>query len=101
MSRLTLAAYDKLCQDISTWIENTGYVPPVRVLADLFKCSPVTAWRIVRSQGWIAKGHHWEEVQQGKRNELQVETRHAWYYQTYRGVNVEQISSRRDAAGEI
>jgi hypothetical protein len=36
-----------------------------------------------------------------KRKELQVETRHAWYYQTYGGINVEQISSRRDAAGEI
>jgi DNA-binding GntR family transcriptional regulator len=70
MSRLTLAAYDKLCQDISTLIEKTGYVPPVRVLADQFECSPVTAWRIVRSQGWIAKGHHWEEVQQGKKKKV-------------------------------
>jgi hypothetical protein len=36
-----------------------------------------------------------------KRKELQVETRHVWYYQTFGVINVEQISSRRDAAGEI
>jgi hypothetical protein len=32
---------------------------------------------------------------------LQAKTRYAWYYQTYGDINVEQISSRRDAAGEI
>ena len=36
-----------------------------------------------------------------KRKELQAKTRYVWYYQTYGGINVEQISSRRDAAGEI
>jgi len=67
MSRLTLAEYDRLCKQIAAWIKKNGYVPPVRDLGEMFECSPVTAWRIVRSQGWIAKGHHWEEVQQGKK----------------------------------
>jgi hypothetical protein len=59
MSRLTLAEYDRLCQEIAAWIKKNGYVPPVRDLGEMFECSPVTAWRIVRSQGWEAKGHRW------------------------------------------
>jgi hypothetical protein len=70
MSRLTLAAYDQLCKDINDWIQKAGYVPPVRTLADQFECSPVTAWRIVKSQGWVAKGHHWEEVQQSEKERV-------------------------------
>jgi hypothetical protein len=34
----------------------------LRNIDDHDECSPVTAWRIVKSQGWVAKGHHWEEV---------------------------------------
>jgi DNA-binding GntR family transcriptional regulator len=59
MSRITLAAYDQLCKAIAAKIKKDGYVPPARELADTFHCSPVTAWRIVRSQGWEAKGHRW------------------------------------------
>jgi hypothetical protein len=59
MSRLTLAEYDHLCKQIAAWIKKNGYVPPVRDLGEIFECSPVTAWRIVRSQGWEAKGHRW------------------------------------------
>jgi hypothetical protein len=70
MSRLTRAEYECLCQEIAAWIKMNGYVPPVRVLANQFECSPVTAWRIVRSQGWIAKGHHWEETRQGEKKRV-------------------------------
>ena len=59
MSRLTLSEYDKLRQAIADWINRNGYVPPTRDLADSFHCSPVTAWRIVRSLGWTARGHRW------------------------------------------
>jgi hypothetical protein len=59
MSRLTLAEYDRLNKQIAAWIKKNGYVPPVRDLGEIFECSPVTAWRIVKSLGWEAKGHRW------------------------------------------
>jgi hypothetical protein len=59
MSRLTVVEYDRLSKKIKAWIEKNGYVPPVRIMAEMFECSPVTAWNIVRSQGWEAQGHRW------------------------------------------
>jgi len=61
---MTQAQYDDLSRRIAVLIENDGSVPPVRELADIFHCSPVTAWRIVRSLGWKAKGHRWIEMAQ-------------------------------------
>ncbi len=66
MSRLTIAAYDQLCKNIQDRIQELGYVPPVRDLAEQFHCSSVTAWRIVKAQGWEAKGHR---LVQGKKTE--------------------------------
>jgi len=60
MTHYTVAEYDQLCRNIASWIGKNGYVPTVRELADHFNCSPATAWRIVRAQGWEAKGHRWE-----------------------------------------
>jgi DNA-binding GntR family transcriptional regulator len=57
--RITLAAYDQLRKAIAAKIKLDGYVPPARELADTFRCSPVTAWRIVKSLGYEAKGHRW------------------------------------------
>ena len=59
--RITLAAYDQLRKAIAAKIKLDGYVPPARELADIFRCSPVTAWRIVKSLGYEAKGHHWKK----------------------------------------
>lgn len=67
MARLTIAEYDRLRREIFTQIKRTGFVPPVRELAAQFDCSPVTAWRIVRSQGWRAKGHRWVEPEKKDR----------------------------------
>jgi len=102
MSRLTLA---RIRQALSRYqhLDREDWIRSARsgFWLTKFECSPVTAWRSVQIPGLDAKGHHWEEVQQAKRDELQVKPGHAWYYQTYGGINVEQISSRRDAAGEI
>lgn len=62
MSRITLAAYDQLRKAITAKIAADGFVPPARELADIFHCSPVTAWRIVKSLGYEAKGHRWIKV---------------------------------------
>ena len=59
MSRITVAEYDRLSGEIAAWIKKNGYVPPVRTLSKKFECAPITAWRVVRSQGWEAKGHRW------------------------------------------
>jgi len=67
MTRLTLAQYDQLRKAISEQIERAGFVPPMRNLADELHCSPVTAWRIVRSLGWSAKGHRWVEAKSHRR----------------------------------
>jgi len=63
---MTIAQYDQLREAISDKIERDGYVPPTRTLADEFHCSPVTVWRIVRSLGWQARGHHWTEERQNE-----------------------------------
>ncbi len=57
--RITLAAYDQLRKAIAAKIKADGYVPPARELANIFQCSPVTAWRIVKSLGYEARGHRW------------------------------------------
>lgn len=59
MARLSPSEYEALRRTIAAHIAHTGYVPPVRDLAEACLCSPVTAWRIVRSLGWRAKGHRW------------------------------------------
>jgi hypothetical protein len=41
MSRLALAEYDRLCQEIAAWIKKNGYVPPVRDLGEMFERAPV------------------------------------------------------------
>ncbi|MGB8211972.1 MAG: hypothetical protein WCE68_00305 [Anaerolineales bacterium] len=64
MSRMTQAKYDDLHRRIAALIEKEGSVPPTRELADIFQCSAMTAWRIVRSLGWEAKGHRWIEMAQ-------------------------------------
>ncbi len=70
MSRITLAAYDQLRKAIAAKIKADGYVPTARELADIFQCSPVTAWRIVKSLGYEAKGHHWAEVRQDEKERI-------------------------------
>lgn len=67
MTRLTITQYDQLRKAISERIKQDGYVRPTRNLADELHCSPVTAWRIVRSLGWSAKGHRWVEAKSHRR----------------------------------
>jgi hypothetical protein len=38
----------------------------MRDLADELECSPVTAWRIVKSLGWSANGHRWVIIEKEK-----------------------------------
>ncbi len=66
MKRLTVAELDALRRTIHEYICEVGYVPPMRELAAQFSCPTVTAWRIVRSLGWEARGHRWIRKERNK-----------------------------------
>jgi hypothetical protein len=59
MPRQTQAEIEALRERIREFIERNGYVPSAREAGDTFKCAPTTAWRIIRSLGWEARGHRW------------------------------------------
>ncbi len=57
--RKTRAEVEMLREKIREFIERNGYVPSAREAREAFKCAPTTAWRIIRSLGWEARGHRW------------------------------------------
>ncbi|HXF85493.1 MAG TPA: hypothetical protein VNK49_08890 [Anaerolineales bacterium] len=59
MPRQTRDEIEVLREKIREFIERNGYVPSVREAAEMFNCAPTTAWRIIRSLGWKARGHRW------------------------------------------
>lgn len=67
MSRITRNEFGKLKQMIAELIEKEGSPPPMDEIAEKLKCSKTTAWRIVKSLGWVTikqSGHRWKHTSQ-------------------------------------